>query len=347
MFEYAGSGREQPIHISITTAGEDELGIWFEQRQYAERVNDGSIDDTSFLGVVYRVDPEKDDLEDPAVWKKANPSLNVIINEETFRNEYEKAKKSPSDLALFCRLRFGIIQRTEARFLRPEDWEKCSQAPRTAQDLMGRPCWLGCDLSQSLDLTALVSLHGTQEEGYDVDARFWMPAERVEFLEKRDHVPYENWIAQGWISVCPGEVISYEYIRLAILDLQSAYDLRGVGCDPWNATQWAVKLKEEDGINIQFVQQGFKSLSGPTKELERLVISNKFRHGNNPVLKWMVGNAVVIQDAAGNKKLDKAKSREKIDGLAALVNALALLASDPDAENTHESVYETRGILFV
>jgi phage terminase large subunit-like protein len=94
MFEYAGSGREQPIHISITTAGEDELGIWFEQRQYAERVNDGSIDDTSFLGVVYRVDPEKDDLEDPAVWKKANPSLNVIINEETFRNEYEKARRA-------------------------------------------------------------------------------------------------------------------------------------------------------------------------------------------------------------------------------------------------------------
>jgi phage terminase large subunit-like protein len=78
-----------------------------------------------------------------------------------------------------------------------------------------------------------------------------------------------------------------------------------------------------------------------------LTIAGKLRHGNNPILKWMVGNAVVVTDAAGNKKLDKAKSREKIDGLAALVNALALLASDPDAEVIHESVYETRGIIFV
>jgi phage terminase large subunit-like protein len=342
VFEYAGAAREQPLRLSITTAGEDESGVWFEERDYAEKVNAGTIPDTSFLGVVYRADP-KDDLSDPATWRKANPSLGVTIDEDEFAREFKEALQTPRKMGLFKRLKLCIISKEDLVFITPEDWSTCSASPAEASKRSLLPCYAGGDLSKSIDLTALVALWGDEDLGYDLQAWFWMPGENVKLLEQRDRVPYRLWISQGWIKETPGNIVDYGFIRRTINDLAVQNDLRKLLLDPYNATDLAIKLKEEDGLEVDFLRQGFLSLSAPTKQLERLVKGRKLRHGNNPVLRWMAGNAIAVTDAADNVKLDKKRSRKKIDGMAALVNAIAAALADPSQGSAHEH----RRILMV
>ena len=139
VFQYAGAAREQPLKIVITTAGEEEEGVWFELRTHAEAVNNGTRRDTEFLGVVYRSDPQ-DDIESPDTWKKANPSLGVTLTEADFRQDLARAKTNPAEMQNFLRLRLNIVARSEAKFLDIAAWDACG-APvvRAAQvDVLGR-----------------------------------------------------------------------------------------------------------------------------------------------------------------------------------------------------------------
>ena len=358
VFEHADSAREQPLWVSITTAGDDESGPWFEQRDYSDRVNRGEIPDISHLGIIYRAQPD-DDIDDPETWRAANPSLGVTISEENFRQKLAEAKETPRKLAVFKRLRLNIVSKADTLFLDPAAWAACA-SPRIDPDaLAGRPCFLGGDLSKTSDLTALAAVWPDRDGFHDAHVWLWMPEENLKDLALADKVPYHLWVDQGWIELTPGPVVDYAWIRKRINALagrsragnESEYrdaslprhDIRKILFDPYNATQLATELAETDGLPVAFLRQGFLSLSDPTKQLERLVKSRKIRHGNNPVLNWMIGNAVGVQDDAGNVKLSKRKSRKKIDGVAALVNAIAAAtAGSPDGGL---SVYELRGIL--
>jgi phage terminase large subunit-like protein len=343
VFEYAAAARRQPLTLSITTAGEDESGVWFEQRDYSEKVARGEIPDITHLGVVYRADP-KDDLDDPATWYKANPSLGHTIDLEDFRRELAAAKETPRKLAGFLRLRLNIVCKSDVVFIAPEEWKRCGSPKPDPARLAHLSCYAGGDLSRTTDLTAVVALWGDESLGYDLRAWFWVPEENILERSRRDRVDYLLWVKQGWITATPGAVVDYAYIRKTLVDLAGENDLRKLLFDPWNATQLVSELRDEDGLPADFIRQGFLSHSAPTKHLERLVKTRKIRHGNNPVLTWMMGNAVSVQDAHENIKLDKQKSRCRIDGAIALVNALAAAMSDPDGG---ESVYEHRGLQFI
>lgn len=345
IFEYASSAREQPLTISITTAGESEDGVWFEQREYSERVNRGEIQDLTHLGVIYRALPS-DDVDDPETWRKANPSLGVTISEEDFARELQEAKETPRKLAGFLRLRLNIVASSDVRFITPEAWEECrGPVPIDPSKLRGESCYAGADLSTTTDVTALVAIWGDPEAGFDVAAWFYMPAENVLELEKRDKVTYRLWIEQGFITTTPGNVVDYEFIRRDVNALGTDHDLKLLLIDPYNATKLAIELKESDGLPVDFLRQGYLSLSAPTKELERLILGKRLRHGGNPVLRWMMSNAITEKDAAGNIKLSKRKSRQKIDGASALVNAIA--AATGGAASSKGSIYDERDLILL
>ena len=339
IFEYAGASREQPIKISITTAGETCDGVWHEQRAYSDGVNDGTIPDWTHLGVVYRA-LEADDLDDPATWAKANPSLGVTISEDDFRRELGEARQVPTKLANFKRLRLNIVARGDQQFVSLEAWDRCGAAV-----IVGRhePWWGGLDLSQTQDLSAFVKLSGGPES-FDVTARFWLPEDGIADLERQHQLPYRTWAEMGLIVLTPGNVIDYAFIRSEVNDLASDGQCRRMLADPYNATKLGLELRDQDGLPIEFIRQGFLSLSSPTKELLRLILGARLRHGGNPILRNHISNAVAEQDAAGNLKLSKRKSKRKIDGAAALVNAVAAASTGDDGG---PSVYETRGLLFI
>lgn len=350
VFEYAGAARDQPLRISITTAGEEEEGPWFEERDHSEKVNAGDVPDTTHLGVVYRCLPT-DDLDDPEVWRKANPSLGQTINPEDFAREWESAKRDPIKRANFLRLRFNIVQRASAKFIDPDHWAACGGRPVNLKSLIRKsllrePCWMGLDLSDTNDLTALALLFGDDDSGYDVLMRFWLPEENIVELEHQHGVPYRAWAEQGLITLTDGNVVDYSFVRGEIVRLAAKHNLRELWVDPYHAHKLAQDLAEQDGLSVKFIRQGFLSLSGPTKELDRLVRGHKLRHGDNPILRWMASNAIAVQDDAGNLKLSKKQSKKKIDGLAALVNAIAG-ATQGDGDGGGPSVYEQRGILIL
>jgi phage terminase large subunit-like protein len=148
--------------------------------------------------------------------------------------------------------------------------------------------------------------------------------------ERRDRVPMSDWERGGHLNVTNGNVVDYEAVRAKLHEWDQQFDLREIAYDPWNATDLVTRLAETDGLTCVPIRQGYASLSAPTKELEKAIVSRELRHDGHPVLRWNVSNAAVEQDPAGNLKLSKKVSTERIDGAAALVNAVDRMIRNAD-----------------
>jgi len=319
---YGGASRRQPMLLSITTAGWDKKSICWEQHQYAERVIADPLLDPAFYGCIFAAD-EGDDPQSPKTWKKANPSLGYTITEDSFAADAREAVNSPQKLNSFARYRLCTWQAQETRFFKPSAWAKCNTEPA---DLTDRACYIGLDLASTTDLTAAVVVSEDENGVLDVVPFFWCPSESIEQRSLRDKVDYIQWAKDGLIRVTDGNATDYETVKNDILELCDRYKVKQIGVDPWNATMLSQALAAA-GCDIVNVRQGYGSLSAPTKRLEALVLDGKLRHGGHRILDWCADNTAVQADHTGNIKPSKAKSTEKIDGIAALVTAMAVQAA--------------------
>lgn len=187
--------------------------------------------------------------------------------------------------------------------------------------LKGRRCFLGLDLSSTKDLTALVGVF-PDASGFDVLPAFFVPADTIRERTTRDRVPYDEWARRGFVTATPGNSVDYEYVREQVRAWGREFNVITVAVDPWNARGLITQLSEADGFDCIEMRQGYASLSAPTKALEKHILSRTLRHDGNPVLRWNVANVSVETDAAGNLKISKKVSTERIDGVAALVMAV-------------------------
>ena len=227
------------------------------------------------------------------------------------------------------------------RWLTLERWDACGQLPIDESALAGRDCYGGLDLSTTTDVSAFVLLFPEIDGEMTVVPRFWIPADNALQRERRDRVPCQTWARQGLLELTPGNVIDYEIIRRRINELSDRFRIREIAIDRWNSTQLAVQL-QGDGFEVVAFGQGFRDMTAPTKEWEKLVMSGQLRHGNHPVLRWMAANVAVETDAAGNLKPSKKKSTKRIDGIVAGVMALGRVMLPPPV-----SVYKTRGLIII
>lgn len=352
----SGAARRQPLYIFITTAGNNINSICYEVHEYAQRVLNGEVIDPTFYPMIYGLGTE-DDWEDERNWYKANPALGKpgeegkILNIEEFRNAFQDAKRNLAEENIFKQLRLNIWVKQSTRWMRMEDWDGCGEKPEEFKDA----CYAGLDLSTSIDLTAL-SLVFPRDGYFDILMRFWIPEDTAEEKEKKDHVPYRQWIRDGFIQATPGNVIDYSYIRAELKKLKEIYKIRELAYDRWGAVKLVTDIQEDgfvidpksQGENETLIVpfgQGYASMSPPTKELMTLVLTKKIRHGGNPVLRWNVDNLVIEQDPAGNIKPNKAKSTQRIDGAVAMI--MAIDRAIKHASEQGPSIYETRGILTI
>jgi len=334
--------RRQPLEFMITTAGVyDTTSICWEIHDYAEKVREGVIEDPAFLGVIFGADKDAD-WQDPAVWAKANPSLGQTIKLEYLEAEAKRATESPAYENTFRRLHLDQWTEQATRWLQMHVWDDnsgdVSEAP-----LVGRRCFAGLDLSTTTDISALELLFPGDEEDepHRVLSYFWVPEEGVLQRSRRDRVPYDLWVRDGYIEATEGNVVDYDVIRERINELGDRFDIQEIAIDRWNSTQLQTQLLG-DGFEVVPFGQGFASMAAPTKELDKLLRERSIRHGGNPVLRWMASNVAVKGDAAGNWKPAKDKSSERIDGIVALIMALGRAMVVPPPQ---QSVYETRGVL--
>ena len=337
VFEFAGSGRDQPLLVAITTAGSDRTSVCWAEHERARKVLDGSSDDWTHLAVIYAAD-RSDDLDDPATWHKANPSLGHTLSVDQFRRDLEKVRESPSRLNNFLRLRLNIWTEADTSYIAHDVWKRGGgKIDRRA--LEGQPCFAGLDLSSKKDISAFVLLFGDETAGFTVLPFFWIPETEAREREKTDGITYSDWAKRGLVTLTPGSAINYDAIESKILDLASIYRIRSVTSDDWGSSEAVMQRLASKGLKTQYMRQGFKSMSEPTKELERQAILGKFRHGGNPVLAWMNSHAVVVSDASGNVKLEKpgAASPKKIDGLIATIEAFQASVKSRRSSNVYSS----------
>lgn len=314
--------RRQPLSVLITTAGEARRGFGWEMHERAKKIRDGIIEDPTFLPVIFAADDD-DDWTDEAVWAKANPNLGVSPKIEFLRDELQAALESPRKEARFKRYYLNIWTNQAQRWLPMDRWDACSELPFDPKALEGRRCWGALDLSRKVDISAFVLCFPPDdgEEVWTWLVFLWVPEERMAWRARNDQVPYPDWARQGLIKATPGNVVDYRVIRADINELGRRYGIEEIGFDPWNATQLATQLGEEDGFVMVEMRQGNRTLSEPCKFVEGLVLETKLATGGHPVLRWMASNIVVKSDVNENIQPDKAKSTERIDGMTAGIMA--------------------------
>ena len=340
MTKGTGDARTQPMYFLITTAGTDTNSICYEMHMKAKDIMEGRKHDPTFYPVIYGAD-ENDDWTDPEVWKKANPSLGITIAMEKAEAACNSAKENPAEENTFRQLRLDQWVKQSVRWMPMHKWDECG-GDIDLYELEGRACYAGLDLSSTTDLTTLVLVFPPNDADgvYTVLPFFWLPEETLPLRVKRDHVMYDKWEKQKLIMTTEGNVVHYGFIEKFITGLSERFNIREIAYDRWNASMF-VQLLQDDGFTMVPFGQGFKDMSPPTKELMRIVLEHKLNHGGNPVLRWNMDNAYVRTDPAGNIKLDKEKSTEKIDGAVALVMAL-----DRAMKNLNGgSIYDVRDML--
>ena len=344
MTKGSGDARSQPLYFLITTAGDNTQTVCYEVHQKAKDIIKGVKHDETFYPVIYGAD-EADDWTDPKTWYKANPSLGITVSLDKVRAACESAKQNPAEENSFRQLRLNQWVKQAVRWMPMKKWDACAFTV-DPKALEGRACYGGLDLSSSGDITAFVLVFPPLDEDdrYQVLPFFWIPEDNMELRVRRDHVNYELWNRQGFLLTTEGNVIHYSFIEQFIEDLGKRYNIREIAFDRWGAIQMVQNL-EDMGFKVVPFGQGFKDMSPPTKELMNLVLQERISHGGNPVLWWMMDNVVITKDAAGNIKMNKEKSPEKIDGAVALV--MALDRALRNINNSEASVYDDRGLLFI
>ena len=340
MTQGSGDARKQPLWFLLTTAGTDRNSICWEVHQKALDILEGRKNDPRFYPVLFGL-PDEADWTSEENWYRANPSLDHTITIDKVRDAFRKAQETPADENQFRQLRLNQWVKQSVRWMPMDKWDECGGVV-DPYALEGRACYAGLDLSSTSDLTALVLVFPptSEDEPYIALPFFWLPEETLSLRVRRDHVPYDQWAKRGFIQTTEGNVVHYGFIERFICELGERYNIREIAHDRWNATMM-VQTLEDDGFTMVPFGQGFKDMSPPTKELMRIVLEHKLCHGGHPVLRWNMDNAYVRTDPAGNLKLDKEKSTEKVDGAVALVMAL-----DRAQRNLNGgSVYDERGLL--
>lgn len=350
----SSQNRKQPLLVYLTTADFSRESICNEIHDRAKKVRDGVLDDPAFLPVIYEGSRD-DDWKDPAVWARVNPNLGVSKSLEYMERECKIAEQNPAELNKFLRLDLNVKTEQDCRVIPMDQWDVCGQGAdprewrqRMFAEMAGRQCFGGLDLGAVSDLTSLVLIFGDENQGYDLLPFFWGPEENAEKRQKRDGFPYLGWAQAGFLTLTDGNETWYPGIRREISELGQRYGIRKVAAD--RLFQGAQLCQEliGDGFDLVAFGQSYPSLAAPTRRFLELVAAGKLRHGNNPVLKWMAGNAASEQEHPGNDaplKFSKKKSKEKIDGIIAATMAIGVAMGSASESNV--SVYEREDRGFV
>lgn len=340
-----GTGsRIQPLILFITTADQGRRHTPYdEKRQRIEKLARGVLKDPTTYGVVFAAEATDDPFVE-ATWKKCNPGYGISPTKRFMASAAAKAKDSPADLASFQRLHLGLRTKQETRYLDLTAWDNNASIVDPLR-LKGRECYGGLDLGSTSDLTALCWVF-PDDGAFDVLLRCWTPEDALEHLDARTAGAASGWVKQGWLSTTPGNVTDYDFIKSQIARDRDDFIVQEVAYDRWNATQLVNDLTS-DGAPMVTMGQGFAGMSAPTKDLQRMLLIGTpekpiVRHGGNPALRWMVDNFAVAMDPAGNVKPDKANAGDKIDGVVALIMALARSVAAVQFEEPSEAYFAKR-----
>jgi len=330
----AFGARRNPLLWMITTAGYNMHGVCYEQRSFTAKVLEQSVVAEHWFGVIFTLD-EDDDPYDERNWVKANPLMPVTPSIDEMRAYAIEAKASPGQEGEFKTKRLNIWMGAASAWLNVSSWKACGDhVPLSA--FRGLDCYLGADLADKDDVTALV-LAAMRGDQLLLKTWFWLPEaalKRASQTERENVTLYREWRDSGKLIISQGDWIDHNKVERKIRRLIGVLNIKAFTTDQFAAAQaMSVRLNEDfangDTPFATVMPKNAKTNTDPAKELEarHKVGPSMLLHDNNPVMTWMAGNVVVSRRVDGTilpKKPDT-DSKAKIDGIDAAVCAIAPL----------------------
>ena len=306
----------------ITTAG--YTGTFYEtMHNYAEALIKGTLKDDTWLPIIYKANLPKDEKKaakyiwTKKAWKEANPGWKNIIDPFDFEVMAQSCRNVPSERDAFKRLNLNLMTGGANAWDVVDEWHKCNKYKIDEKKLHGLICYGGLDLGATRDMSSLVLKF---PDTGDILPFFWIPKDTAIKRSLGENINFLNWVEDGFVKVTPGNVQDYDVIFEDIKTIVKNYQVGGIGYDRWRATQLVINLKKE-GLPLNPFGQGFASMHTPTVTVEKNIVSGIYNHGGNPVLTWQIGNVVLDKNAAGDVKPNKARSKDKIDGIVSMIMA--------------------------
>lgn len=366
--------RQSALILEITNSGFDRDTVCWEHHDMSRQILEGLIENDAWFAFICHLDAcqrcqkagkyqPSDDCPDCDDWKtegphwlKANPNLGVSLSWQYLREQVREAVDLPSQRNLVRRLNFCQWTQQATAWLSPEAWATC-KGPISSASLVGRECFVGIDLSDKIDLSAVVLVFPREldrdapapsdgepiDRAVDVLPYFWMPEKTLARRAQEDKIPYPDWAQAGHVFTSPGSLIDHDAIvEFVIGTLAAKYKIRGIGIDQAGAAGVVSKLQRHFGDTmVEEIPQGFRRLSAPSKLLEALIVSGNLAHDGNPCMGWCLGNLAIEENAWREIRPVKMNQRKRIDGGVALIDGLAKMIATP---YTAASVYASRGV---
>jgi phage terminase large subunit-like protein len=312
--------RVNPLLITITTAGFDKNLPCYELRTVTADIISGNKIDESFFGVIYSLD-EKDDWHDPALWIKANPNLDVTVKAEFIERQVLQAINSPSDEVGVKTKNLNLWCDSGKTWIADEYIIKATDHINIAE-FEGMECHVGVDLSSTTDLTA-VSYLFVKDDKYNFINYYYIPRDTLGKAQLHaDTDLYREWAYHGYLKTTAGNVTDYDYITRDMLGVEEKSDIQNVFYDKYNANAWAIQC-EEQGLPMKPFGQTTGNFNNATREFERLMLCGKVVLSDNPITRYCLRNVELRYDFNGNCKPTKDQQNKKVDGVIAMLQALA------------------------
>lgn len=329
--------RRQPLLFIITTAGNNFGGPCYRvEYPLVEKILNPAIDFdvVDYFCMVNELDRDDegnliDDVKNEDCWVKANPIAAAYPEGlANIRSKLDSAIESPEKMESFLTKNMDLwVNQSAMSYIDMSKWKKRGAITELPVDPYGYDVYVGVDLSRRIDLTAAALVMPLDDDGttkYLVRAHGFIPEETIAAHEKTDKIPYRAWARAGYLTITPGDVVDYRFISTWIREQVDTLgvNLREVCYDPYNATHFAQEL-DAQGIMTVEVRQGMRTLSEPTKAFREEAYRDNILHEPNPLLDWAISNAVTKRDHNENIMLDKEKSTNRIDPIAAVINAFS------------------------
>jgi phage terminase large subunit-like protein len=330
MMRAGTKSRRQALIFMITNAGSSKTSTCWNYHDYAAKVAAGVLQDDAFFGYVCALDEGEDPIRDEKCWPKANPSLQeaALPGMRYLREQVREARGMPAKEAIVRRLCFCEWTEAENPWISADTW-LTRGAEYEWQQYAGRRAWAGLDLSSTTDLTGLVLWIEPVEDGepWRLVPFCWLPDDGLQRKEETDRVPYLAWRAAGYLDTTPGRAVSKLQVALKLAALAEMFDIQAVAFDRWRIEDFKA-LAEDNGVTLPPMEpfgQGYQSMSPALEAMETHLLNGTVEHPKHPVLTWCAANAVVVSDAAENRKLSKEKANGRIDLMVAAVMGAGLV----------------------
>ena len=382
VIETGTMARSQSLVFMITTAGFNRYSICRDQRDTVANILSGLVENDRYFGMICELD-EDDDWQDPALWKKANPHIDVTVPMENMMDAYTKAMtEGPEAVREFKVKNLNIWEDSADPWVTLKEWNNCGDATISLADYWGKKCVAGLDMSSTEDITALCLIFPPQEgiENPVYFFRFYCPATKVQSFKRKDGVDYRRWIKDGHMNMTPGNSIDQGYIKNDILRIATNHKLTILEFDRYNADNLIQELTSAD-VNCNDHRQTPTFMNPPVRRMYKLIqnhpenykdiddelkeyLENKAEdeaeewetkeymiHDANPVMGWMITNIEVLSDSNANIKFSKnsvkgggkKKSNNKVDGPVAAAMATTAYMFPPD---DNISAYENQELVY-